>query len=123
MIRITVPRVLAVCFVLIALSAEGRVRAVRKTQALLPSTPQCHTFPLVKAGTKGTYLSTTPTGSATYTITWTSMDHSIVVKQDAIDPVTGAITTATVLTNLVLPASVLHRPATEDHPNVPSGAH
>ena len=271
MIRITVPRVLAVCLVLIALSAEGRVRAVRKTQALLPSTPQCHTFPLVKAGTKGTYLSTTPTGSATYTITWlshtptrtqttqvvstpqgnadavttidgevvgllrgmkhidvktsitvpfvgkvttevdvdfvpslilgpaagwcvghkwnvapvtetittsaplvppvttivttiggdgevlavgenvtvpagtfrtvkyrgvtvanntaqtsitwTSMAHSIVVKQDAIDPVTGAITTATVLTNLVLPASVLHRPATEDHPNVPSGAH
>ena len=33
-------------------------------------------------------------------ITWTSMDHSIVVKQDALDPVTGAVVTATVLTNL-----------------------
>jgi hypothetical protein len=36
-------------------------------------------------------------------ITWTSMDHSIVVKQQAIDPATGAITTDTVLTALVLP--------------------
>jgi hypothetical protein len=33
-------------------------------------------------------------------ITWTSMDHSIVVKQEAYDPVTGAVVTSTTLTNL-----------------------
>ncbi|HYC62302.1 MAG TPA: hypothetical protein VEK79_22310 [Thermoanaerobaculia bacterium] len=272
MIRIPVAaRLLAVCFLVIAVSADARVRAVRKTPALLPTTPQCHTFALVKAGTKATYLSTTPTGSANYTITWlsdtptrtqttqvvstpqgnanavttidgevvgllrgmkhidvkttitvpivgtlttevdidfvpslilgpaagwcagnkwsvapvtetittkaplvqpvtaivttiggdgevlavgesvtvpagtfrtvkyrgvtvanntvqhsitwTSMDHSIVVKQEATDPATGAILTATVLTNLVSPASILQRPATEDSSNVESGAH
>jgi hypothetical protein len=36
-------------------------------------------------------------------ITWTSMDHSIVVKQEALDPVTGAVVTSTQLTNLVVP--------------------
>jgi hypothetical protein len=33
-------------------------------------------------------------------ITWVSMDHNIVVKQDSIDPATGTITTATQLTAL-----------------------
>lgn len=271
MIRIPVARLLAVCFLVAAFSAEARVRAVRKTVALLPSAPQCHTFALVKAGTKATYLSTTTGGNATYTITWLSdtptrtqttqvvstpqgnadavttidgevvgalrgmkhidvkttitvpvlgklttevdidfvpslilgpaagwctgnkwsvapvtetittkapmvtpvttivttiggdgevlavgemitvpagtfrtvkyrgvtfanntiqqsitwmsMDHSIVVKQDAIDPATGLVGTATVLTNLVSPASILQSPATEELPHVPSGAH
>jgi hypothetical protein len=56
-------------------------------------------------------------------ITWTSMDHSVVVKQDAIDPATGTIVTATVLTNLVVPAGLLHIPASEESTDVESGTH
>jgi hypothetical protein len=33
-------------------------------------------------------------------ITWTSMDHAIVVKQDSFDPATGVNVTATQLTAL-----------------------
>jgi hypothetical protein len=33
-------------------------------------------------------------------ITWTSMEHSIVVKQQAFDPVSGAIVTDTQLTDM-----------------------
>jgi hypothetical protein len=53
-------------------------------------------------------------------ITWASMDHSIVVKQQSLDPVTGAVTTNTELTGLVVPANVLHLPDTEAS-DVPSG--
>jgi hypothetical protein len=56
---------------LAAFPADARHRAVRKTPALAPS-GGCHTFSLVKAGTKATYLSTTPNGSANYTITYIS---------------------------------------------------
>jgi hypothetical protein len=55
-------------------SAEGqRRRSVRHTPAAGVVTPgPCHTFSLVKPGLKASYLSTTPNGSATYTITWIS---------------------------------------------------
>jgi hypothetical protein len=57
-------------------------------------------------------------------ITWVSMEHNIVVKQDSLDAVTGAIVNATRLTNLVVPpASVLHVPEPEDFSHVSSGTH
>jgi hypothetical protein len=60
--------------VLMVVSAEGqRRRSVRHTPAAGPVTPgPCHTFALVRPGLKASYLSTTPTGSATYTITYIS---------------------------------------------------
>jgi len=64
--------VVSLFIVLIGFSAEGqRRRAARHTPSL--STPAaCHTFTLVQAGLKATYLSTTPNGSATYKITYIS---------------------------------------------------
>jgi hypothetical protein len=60
--------------VLMVVSAEGqRRRSVRTTPAVGVVSPgACHTFALVQPGLKATYLSTTPTGSATYTITYIS---------------------------------------------------
>ncbi len=59
---------------LMVVSAEGqRRRAVRHTPAAGVVTPgPCHTFALVRPGLKASYLSTTPNGSATYTITYIS---------------------------------------------------
>lgn len=52
--------------------AEGqRRRAVGKSPSLVTA-PQCHTFGFVRAGLKASYISTTPTGSATFTITYIS---------------------------------------------------
>jgi hypothetical protein len=68
-------RLLVVSFfaVLMVFSAEGRSRAVRHTPAVGVVTPgACHTFALVRPGLKASYLSTTPNGSATYTITYIS---------------------------------------------------
>ena len=66
--------VLSFFAVLMVVPAEGqRRRAVRHTPAVGVVTPgACHTFALVRPGLKATYLSTTPTGSATYTITYIS---------------------------------------------------
>lgn len=51
-----------------ALAAKRRsVRAVTP-----PATSNCHTFSLVQPGLKATYLSTTPSGNVTFTITWIS---------------------------------------------------
>lgn len=71
------PRLIAVCLfaVLIVSVAEAgpRRRAVGKGPvAAAPPPGQCHTFSFVRAGLKASYLSTTPNGSATYTITYIS---------------------------------------------------
>jgi hypothetical protein len=67
-------RLLALSFfaVLMVVSAEGRQRAVRHTPAAGVTPGPCHTFALVRPGLKASYLSTTPNGSATYTITYIS---------------------------------------------------
>ncbi|HEX2062543.1 MAG TPA: hypothetical protein VHK90_17515 [Thermoanaerobaculia bacterium] len=51
-----------------------RRRAVRAGLQPVPQQPggQCHTFGLVRPGLKASYLSVTPSGNATYTITWIS---------------------------------------------------
>lgn len=71
-----VPRLLAVFVfaVLIVSAAEAgpRRRAVGKGPAASAPTGQCHTFSFVRSGLKASYLSTTPNGSATYTITYLS---------------------------------------------------
>jgi hypothetical protein len=56
--------------VLVVPAQAQRHRSVRKTPALVVSTPQCHTFGFVKTGLKATYLSTTSSGNATYTVTY-----------------------------------------------------
>ena len=57
---------------ILAVPAQAqRQRAVGKRLAALPSN-QCHTFGFVRAGLKASYLSTTPNGSATFTITYIS---------------------------------------------------
>lgn len=69
-------RLLAVSLfaVLTVVSAEGqRRRAVRHTPAAGVVTPgPCHTFSLVQAGLKASYVATTPTSSANFTITYIS---------------------------------------------------
>lgn len=70
------PRLLAVLAVAVLMvptaEAGPKRRAVGKSPVKSAPTGQCHTFGFVRAGQKATYLSTTPTGSATYTITWIS---------------------------------------------------
>jgi hypothetical protein len=59
---------------LMVVSAEGqRRRAVRHTPAAGVVAPgACHTFALVQAGLKASYVATTPTSSANFTITYIS---------------------------------------------------
>lgn len=70
------PRLLAVLalavFIVVPVQAQKR-RAVRSNPGT-PAPPQgnCHTFGLVAAGTKASYLSTAPGGNVTFTITWIS---------------------------------------------------
>jgi hypothetical protein len=65
--------VVSLVAVILVLPAEGqRRRAVGKHLGAVVTTPQCHTFGLVRAGLKASYLSTTPNGDATYTITYIS---------------------------------------------------
>ncbi|HEV7238255.1 MAG TPA: hypothetical protein VGQ36_03370 [Thermoanaerobaculia bacterium] len=56
-------------FAILPAEAQRR-RAVRSN----PGTPSaaCHTFGLVQAGTKASYLTTAPGGNVTFTITWIS---------------------------------------------------
>jgi hypothetical protein len=62
--------VLSLLSVLMVVSAEGqRRRAVRHTPAKGVATGDCHTFSLVRAGLKASYVATTPTSSANFTIT------------------------------------------------------
>ena len=58
-------------FVVIPAEAQKR-RAVRANPGTPPSTGTCHTFGLVQAGTKASYLTTAPGGDVTFTITWIS---------------------------------------------------
>ena len=57
---------------LMVVSAEAgpRRRAVGKAPSLSAPSGPCHTFGFVQAGLQASYLSTTPNGSATYTITY-----------------------------------------------------
>jgi hypothetical protein len=56
----------------VTVEAGPRRRAAGKTTAVGLPTGQCHTFGFVRQGLKASYLSTTPTGNATYTITYLS---------------------------------------------------
>ncbi|MFP5245848.1 MAG: hypothetical protein ACLGH0_04065 [Thermoanaerobaculia bacterium] len=61
---------LAVCLALPA--AAQKRRSVRFTPPAAPPTGGCHTFGLVQAGLQASYLTTTPSGNVTFTITWIS---------------------------------------------------
>jgi hypothetical protein len=69
-------RLLALSFLTLSIvfSAEAgpRRRAVGKAPAVGAPTGQCHTFGFVRQGLKASYLSTTPNGNASYTITYLS---------------------------------------------------
>jgi hypothetical protein len=58
-------------FVVIPAEAQRR-RAVRSNPGTPPSNGSCHTFGLVQAGTKASYLTTAQGGDVTFTITWIS---------------------------------------------------
>ena len=58
-------------FMVVPAEAQKR-RAVRGNPGNPPPQGTCHTFGLVKAGTKASYLSTAPGGDVTFTITWIS---------------------------------------------------
>ena len=62
---------LSLLFLVSVAEAGPRRRAVGKPVSGAP-VGQCHTFDFVAPGLKATYLSTTPNGSATYTITFIS---------------------------------------------------
>jgi len=69
--RIVIGCLLAVILAPVSIGATRRRAAPSK-----PATPatggDCHTFGLVAAGTKGTYLTTTSNGNVNFTITWIS---------------------------------------------------
>ena len=69
------PRLLAVValalFIVIPAEAQRR-RAVRSAPPSSNPPGNCHTFGLVAAGTKASYLTTAPGGNVTFTITWIS---------------------------------------------------
>jgi hypothetical protein len=69
--RLLVLSLLAVCLVAPA-EAQGRRRAVRFVTNPTVGGGQCHVFGLVAAGTKASYLTTTPQGNVTFQITWIS---------------------------------------------------
>lgn len=84
------PFVLPVTTIVTTVGGQGEVLAVGE-MVTVPG----GTFATVKYS--GVLLANNTVQRAT---TWTSMDHSIVVKQEAYDAVSGAIVTATQLTNL-----------------------
>jgi hypothetical protein len=69
------PRLLAIAalalFIVVPVQAQKR-RAVRSNPGAAGPQGTCHTFGLVAAGTKASYLSTAPGGNVTFTITWIS---------------------------------------------------
>lgn len=70
-------RTIAIISIVLALSFAPGALAKRRSVRSAPAAPappagNCHTFGLVAAGTKATYLSTTSGGNATFTITWIS---------------------------------------------------
>jgi len=64
--------VLAVLSVLFVLPSYAQKRRAVRFPAAAPVTGNCHAFGLVAAGTKASYLTTTPSGNVTFTITWLS---------------------------------------------------
>jgi hypothetical protein len=64
--------VVSLFVVLIGFSAEGQRRRAARHSPTTSTPAACHTFTLVRPGLKASYLSTTPNGSATYTITYIS---------------------------------------------------
>lgn len=71
------PRLLAVAALAVCLAVPSAQAQKRRAVRSNPGTPapppgQCHTFGLVPAGTKASYLSTAPGGNVTFTITWIS---------------------------------------------------
>ena len=65
--------VLALALLVIVPSAEAKRRAVRSMGPVPPANNNnCHTFGLVRAGLKASYLSQAPGGDVTYTITYIS---------------------------------------------------
>lgn len=70
--RLLVLSLLALSFVGTAEAAGPRRRAVGKVKAAPGPAGPCHTFGFVRAGLKASYLSTSPGGSATHTITYLS---------------------------------------------------
>ena len=58
-------------FIVVPAEAQKR-RAVRANPGTPPTGGTCHTFGLVQAGTKASYLTTAPGGDVAFTITWIS---------------------------------------------------
>ena len=99
--RLLVVSLLAVC--LVAPAEAQRRRAVR-----FISTPvaggQCHVFGLVPAGTKASYLTTTPQGNVTFQITWISDTPTRTHTTQATQAPTGNADAVTILDGEVLGA-------------------
>jgi hypothetical protein len=56
----------------LAPSAFAAKRRISSPPAAPGNSGNCHTFGFVRAGLKGSYLTTSPSGNVTYTITWLS---------------------------------------------------
>lgn len=72
MSRLRLPAVVALTLFIVVPAEAQRRRAVRSNPGTPSSSGTCHTFGLVKAGTKASYLSSAQGGDVTYTITWIS---------------------------------------------------
>lgn len=64
--------VLSLLVLCLVAPAEAQKRRAARSVVAAPVSGQCHTFGLVKAGTVGTYVTTTPQGNVNFTITWIS---------------------------------------------------
>lgn len=72
MSRLRLPAVVALALFIVVPAEAQRRRAVRSNPGTPSSSNTCHTFGLVKAGTKASYLTNAPGGDVTFTITWIS---------------------------------------------------
>lgn len=92
---------IALCLSLAATAEAQRRRSVRSPAA---AAGQCHSFDFVRAGLKATYVTTAPSGTANYTITYISDDASRTKTTQVVTTAQGTSDVETVIDTEVVGA-------------------
>jgi hypothetical protein len=95
-VRLLVVSLFALSMV-VAAEAGPRRRAAGKSPVVSAPGGDCHTFGFVRAGLKASYLSTTPNGSATYTITYISDNATQTKTTQLVNTPQGTATAVTTI--------------------------
>ena len=89
MVRRLIP-VLALAVLAVVPTAEAKRRAVRSMGPVPPpNTGGCHTFAFVRAGLKGSYISESASGTATFTVTHVSDSANLAVTTQKVQTPQG----------------------------------